>query len=44
MLIRRCRPITVDLPQGLGSKGGKSEPIVEFVFLEVGKGNEQEPC
>ena len=42
--IRRRHPVTIDLPQRLGSKGGKCEPIVELVFLEVGEGNEQKPC
>lgn len=36
----RRRPVIIDLPQRLGGKRGKREPIVEFVFFEVGKGNE----
>ena len=37
-------PVIVDLPQRLASEGRKREPIVEFVFLKVGEGNEQKPC
>src|SRR6266581_1655316 len=28
----------------LGSESGKHEPIIEFVFLQVGEGDEKEPC
>jgi hypothetical protein len=38
----RSSPVIVDLPQGLGSEGRKCEPVVEFVLLEVSKGNKQE--
>jgi hypothetical protein len=38
------RPVIVDLPQRLGSEGGKREPIVEFVLLEIGEGDEKELC
>lgn len=36
----RRRPVIIDLPQRLGGKRGKREPIVEFVFFEVGEGDE----
>jgi hypothetical protein len=38
----RRRPVVIDLPQWLGREGGKSEPIVELVFLEVSEGDDQE--
>ena len=40
----RASPVIIYLPQGLCGEGGKGEPIVEFVFLEVGKCDDQKAC
>ena len=36
----RASPVVVYFPQGLCGEGGKGEPIVKFVFLEVGERDE----
>jgi hypothetical protein len=39
---RGGRRLRVFLPSGLGDEGGKGEPVVILVLLEVGEGEEQE--
>ena len=42
LLLRKLPAVVCDLPGRLGDEGREGEPVVILVFLEVGKGDEQE--